>query len=81
VVEHISTGKFIVACSKNVTEEVDLTIHHLLQGTSKNKAFNRLVATEPDLRLLEYATRTLVDARKLEAAIRKTVTPRYLLLN
>lgn len=81
VVEHMSTGKFIVACSKNVAEEVDITIQKLLEGTTKNRAFNRLCQTCPDLTLYEYDTKTLTEARKIEAVIRKTVMPKYLLLN
>lgn len=81
VVEHLATGKFIVACSKNVAEEVDITIQRLMEGSTKNRAFNRLCHTCPDLVLHEYATRTLTEARKLEAVIRRTVTPKYLLLN
>lgn len=81
VVEHVSTGKFIVASSKNVTEEVDTTIQRLLEGTTKNRQFNRLCQTCPELTLYEYPARSLTEARKLEAQIRKSVMPKYLLLN
>lgn len=81
VVEHIDSGKFIVACAKNVTEEVDMTIQRLMEGTTKNRAFNRLCQSSPELTIYEYPTKTFTEARKLEAVIRKTVEPKYLLLN
>jgi hypothetical protein len=81
VVEHLSTGKYIVGCSKTVSADVDKHITALKAERHACKAFNKLCHLDSDLRLLEFPTKTAKESKILETRIRKTTVPQYLILN
>lgn len=81
VVEHIATGKFLVETSKTVSKDVDKVIELIKKGELLNKAFLKLCQLDPDVKLYEYAAADLKAAKRIEADIRKTAYPKYLLLN
>jgi len=80
VIEHISTGKLLVGVSKQVSRDVDIGIEQLLKGIYPSAAFNKLVSLCPDLRLHEYSTGSIAEAKKSVEALIKTITPTYLFI-
>jgi hypothetical protein len=81
MIEHIATGKYVIGVSQQVSRDVDTLIKSILEGRYANKTMVKLCTMDPDLRLLEFATANLRDARKLEKEIRATTEPQYLILN
>lgn len=81
VIEHIATGKIFVGYSKKVSIDVDLQIQRVLLGIHPNVAFNKLVSMDMDLKLHEYPTHTLAQAKDSIRSLKRSVEPTYLLLN
>lgn len=81
VVEHISTGKCLVGYSKTVSRDVDEQIAHLMRSAHPNRAMNKLVSMDMELKLFEYPTVSLAAAKDAVRSLKKTVDPTYLLLN
>ena len=79
IVEHISTGKFIIGSCGNVSKEVDKQIELLIAGKHPNKKLTKLFEIDPDLKLYEVPMDG--KAKVLEREIRANTTPQYLLLN
>ena len=72
LLEHISTGKFIIGSSPQVSQEI---------GKHPNKKLSKLVNMDPDLMAIEIPMASQPKAKKLEREIRVNVNPEYLLLN
>lgn len=81
VIEHIATGKCVVATAKQVSDDVDRQLQKLLAGKHDNRALNILVAMDMDLKLYEYACPSLAMAKDGVRAVKNSLTPTYLLLN
>ena len=81
VIEHIATGKLWVTHSKHVSVDVDLVIQQVMQGQHQNRALNKLVSMDMDLKLHEYPSHTLAQAKDLVRQLKRSVEPAYLLLN
>jgi hypothetical protein len=81
VIEHVATGKLITGVSESVSNDVDLTLLAISDQSLRNKKFVKLCVLDPDVRLYEYPTKTLRQAKQIEKEIRSSTTPHYLLLN
>ena len=81
LLEHISTGKFIIGSSPQVSQEIDRHIALLNDGKHPNKKLLKLVNMDPDLMAIEIPMASQPKAKKLEREIRVNVNPEYLLLN
>lgn len=81
VIDHISTGRFIVGCSRTVSADVDKQIEQLKAGRHSNKKLQAQYNWEPDIKLIEFPTKNAMEAKKLEAEIRSTNNTPYCLLN
>lgn len=81
LIDHIATGRSIVMTDSNVSKKVDQMIDKIKTGKSEFKLFNTLCKDDSDLKIYEFPTRTLKDAKQIEGQIRATIQPRYLLLN
>jgi hypothetical protein len=83
VIEHLATGKFIVAHSRHVSQDVDQQIAALIKGNHPNRLM-QTVANMPDgaeFRLHEYPSPSLPAAKDACRKIKLTACPTYLLLN
>lgn len=81
VMEHIATGKVITGSGMDISREIDKIIADLDSGKYSNKKFRKPCELDPDLRMYEYPCKTLKQAKKTEADIRRGVSPTYLLVN
>lgn len=83
VIEHIATGKCIVAYSRRVSHDVDQQIEALLKGTHPNRYMQKVASMEDgaEFRLHEYPAVSVPAAKDACRKIKLTVTPAYLLLN
>ena len=81
IIDHISTGRFVIGQSRTVSAEVDRQIEQLKGGRHPNKMLQQQYAWEPDIRLIEYPTNSAKEAKRLEAEIRASNDTRYCLLN
>lgn len=81
VIEHICTGKLFTGVSASVSNDVDLHLLTIGDGTTRLKKFVKLCVNDSDLKLYEYPTTSLKAAKKLEQEIRASVSPTYLLMN
>ncbi len=80
LVEHIATGKLITGTSDQVSRDVDRIIQAVHAGTYPCPALLKLCAHDPDLKLYEYPTGSLKEAKAIERQVRATLDPAYLLL-
>ena len=81
VIEHLATGKLVTGISATVSNDLDKIFVALTNGTFANKKLQAQYNSDVDLKIYEYRSTSLKAAKKSEAAIRETVSPRYLLLN
>jgi hypothetical protein len=81
VIDHISSGWFIVGQSRTCSAEVDKQIDLLRKGRHPNRKLQQQYSCEPDVKLIEYPLNTSRESKKLEAEIRSTNDTAYCLLN
>ncbi len=81
VLEHEATGKIITFTSEEVSLDVDLTLLAISDENHRCKAFVKLCKDDSVIRVYEYPTRTIKQAKLIEKEIRQSTTPNYLLLN
>lgn len=81
VIDHVSTGRFIVVSSKNVSLDVDKELKAMIRGKHPVKMLQRQFDWEPTIRCIEYPANSYAAAKKIEAEIRATNDCNYCLLN
>lgn len=81
VIDHISSGWFIVGTSRTVSADVDKQIALLKAGRHPNRKLQQQYAWEPDVKLIEFPLDTAKQSKKVEAEIRSTNDTDYCLLN
>jgi hypothetical protein len=81
VLDHVSTGKYIVSASKNVSLDVDREITKLKAGNHPNKALQRQFNWDQTFACIEYPASNMKEAKRIEAEIRSTNDTPYCLLN
>lgn len=81
VIEHIATGKLVTGHSAKVSEDLDKIFDQLMAKAYPNKKLQAQYDSDMDLKIHEFRSTSIKAAKKSEATLRETVTPRYLLLN
>lgn len=81
VIDHISTGRFIIGNSRTVSAEIDRHIDALNRGGHPVKALQLQFNRCPDIRLIEIPATSAKHAKQIEAKIRASNTTDYCLLN
>ena len=80
VIEHEPTGRFIAGTSRNVSADVEVHLQHLYLERHKNRIMNECCRRELQIRVHEFPTKTVADAREVLKEIKDSATPGYLYL-
>lgn len=81
IIDHLSTGKFIIGTSRTVSADIDKQMALLRAGKHPNVKLQRQYTHDQDLRLIEVPAADAKNAKQIEARIRSSNTTDYCLLN
>lgn len=80
VIEHVPTGRIIAGASSKVSADVETHLQKLEREKHPNALMNSLCQRERDLRVHEYPTKTVKEAKAVLKEIKDSVEPKYLFL-
>lgn len=81
VIEHVATGKLMTYSSKNVSESVDLELGFLFDDKHSCRSFCKLLQGDSELRVYEYPTASIKDAKRRLKSLEESISPSYLFMN
>lgn len=86
IIDHISSGWFIIGNSRTVSAEVDKHLAMLQAGRHPNRKLQSQYSstnchTAMDLKFIEIPVKNAKDCKRVEATIRASNTTKYCLLN
>lgn len=81
VIEHVATGKLLIASSHEVSQHVDTHLIIFQHNRHPSKRAQALYNSDAELKVYEYPTRGLKAAQALERDIRDSVSHDYLIMD